>query len=70
MACYICGYPSVLKCHDCGKSICGRHHNYDNGKCTICHDKQFAKPVVPVEVETKPAFAPETKPMRAKKGRK
>jgi len=69
MACYICGYPSVLKCRQCGKSVCGRHFNYDDGKCTACHDAQFAKPAI---VETKPAIVTETKPMapKARKGRK
>ncbi len=84
MACYICGYPSVLKCRQCGKSVCNQHYDYSDGKCKVCHDRQFAKPEaakpaptpddakpVPV-VETKPAFAPETKPMlpKARKGRK
>lgn len=82
MACYICGYPSVLKCRQCGKSVCNQHYDYSDGKCTACHDRQFAKPEAPnpapipaatfSEVETKPAFAPETKPMhpKVKKGRK
>lgn len=69
MACYICGYPSVLKCRQCGKSVCGRHYNYDDGKCTTCHDAQYSKPAT---TETKPAIVPETKPMqtKARKGRK
>lgn len=80
MACYICGDPSVLKCKECGKSVCGRHYNYDDGLCTVCHNAKFAKPdaINPEDmkpataVETKPAFAPETKPMqpKAKKGKK
>lgn len=76
MACYICGMPSVLKCRECGKSVCGYHYNYSDGKCTVCHDRQFAKPeAAPVKtpvIETKPAIVAETKPMlpKARKGRK
>ena len=79
MACYICGYPSVLKCRQCGKSVCGNHYNYDDGRCTACHDAQFPKADVPkipeakpAIIETKPAFAPEVKPAqpKARKGRK
>ena len=78
MACYICGYPSVLKCRQCGKSVCGRHYDYSDGKCIICHEKQYPKPEAPKApepkpvVETKPAIAPVKKPMlpKAKKGRK
>ena len=79
MACYVCGYPSVLKCRQCGKSVCGSHYDYSDGKCTACHDAQFAKPeapkseaVKPAIVETKPAIVPEAKPMqpKARKGRK
>ena len=69
MSCHICGYPSVLKCRQCGKSVCGRHYDYSDGKCTDCHEKQYPKAV---EVETKPAFIPEVKPAqpKARKGRK
>ncbi len=56
MSCHVCGYPSVLKCQKCGKSICARHYDYPSRNCVPCRDKQ-------PEVETKPAFAPETKPM-------
>lgn len=79
MACYICGYPSVLKCRQCGKSVCGRHYDYSDGKCTECHEKQYPKPEAPkapeakpAVIETKPAIVFETKPMRPKtrKGRK
>jgi hypothetical protein len=77
--CYICGYPSVLKCRQCGKSVCGYHYNYDDGRCTACHDAIFAKPEAlkapeakPAVIETKPAIVTETKPMlpKARKGRK
>lgn len=79
MSCYICGYPSVLKCRQCGKSVCGRHYDYSDGKCTECHEKQYPKPEAPKPVpekpalvETKPVAAPEIKPMlsKARKGRK
>ena len=77
MACYVCGYPSVLKCRECGKSVCNHHYDYSDGKCTACHEKQFSKPAPAVEVkpaiiETKPAAAPVVKPAlpKAKKGRK
>lgn len=83
MSCYICGYPSVLKCRQCGKSVCGRHYDYSDGKCKPCHNAQFAKPEAPKAeaakpeakpeiIETKPASAPETKPAlpKARKGRK
>jgi hypothetical protein len=79
MACYICDYPSVLKCRQCGKSVCGRHYDYSDGRCTACHAVLFPKPEATnthkpaaTVVETKPAAAPVTKPMlpKAKKGRK
>jgi len=66
MSCYICGYPSVLKCRQCGRSVCGRHFNYDDGKCVECHDEQYEvvnKPKIVQEV--KPAVAPEVKPFIA-----
>lgn len=69
MVCYICGMPSVLKCRECGKPVCGYHYDYSDGKCTVCHDKQFAKPesdLAAAAVETKPANVVETKPMLPK----
>ena len=72
MSCHICAYPSVLKCRQCGKSVCGRHYDYSDGKCTVCHEAQYPKPEAPKAVETKPAAAPVVKPMlpKARKGKK
>ncbi len=64
MACYICGYPSVLKCKRCGKSVCGTHYNYDTGLCVKCFDEQFK--AIPDAIETKPAIAPVVKPVQPK----
>ena len=35
--CHICGQDAILTCRQCGKDVCGRHFDYDNGKCAECN---------------------------------
>lgn len=49
--CHICNQDAIFTCRQCGKSVCGDHYSFDNGKCAECNGA-WKKPAAPVLVTT------------------
>jgi len=41
--CDICGRPAENTCTNCGKRVCARHYDAENGVCTQCSKPQGGK---------------------------